>query len=308
MAERGLPVERGGRSIAAPAAGVPAARPAASGLVWRRLLRNARLVIGGVVVAAFLMLTVGAPWIAPRDPLQRDLANTLKPPSRAYLLGTDELGRDLASRLLYGARITLGISVVALLVSAAIGLALGTTAGYVGGAWDHLAMRLVDVQLSFPGIILAIVVIAVMGRGLPGLAIALSIFPIPAFARLARAATMVENAMEYVLAARAVGVPHRLILARHILPNITGPILVQASLSIASIILIGSSLGFLGLGAQPPEPEWGLILSRGRSYVYSAPHMMTYPGLAVAVVVFGFTLLGDGLRDHLDPRLRGQLS
>lgn len=307
MAERSLAVEGGGAPVSEPAH-EQATRSARAGGFWRRALRNARLVIGGAIVAVFLVLTALAPWIAPRDPLARDLGNTLKPPSDEFLLGTDELGRDLLSRLLYGARITLGISVVALVVSAVAGLVLGTSAGYVRGAWDHVAMRLIDVQLSFPGIILAIAVIAVMGRGLPGLAVALSIFPIPAFARLARATTMVENEMEYVLAARAVGVPHRLILFRHILPNIMGPVLVQASLSIASIILVGSSLGFLGLGAQPPEPEWGLILSRGRSYVYSAPHMMTYPGLAVAAVVFGFTLLGDGLRDHLDPRLRGQLS
>ncbi|MBI4011666.1 MAG: ABC transporter permease [Candidatus Rokubacteria bacterium] len=307
MPESGLAV----RGDGAPAAGTADSRAAGGARVdrrWRRVLRNGRLVLGGTVVTVFLVLTLLAPWIAPRDPLARDLQNTLKPPSREFLLGTDELGRDLLSRLLHGARITLGISVVALLVSAMVGLALGTSAGYVRAAWDHVAMRLIDIQLSFPGIILAIAVIAVMGRGLTGLAVALSIFPIPAFARLARAATMVENEQEYVLAARGLGVPHRLILLRHILPNIMGPILVQASLSIASIILVGSSLGFLGLGAQPPEPEWGLILSRGRSYVYSAPHMMTYPGLAVAAVVFGFTLLGDGLRDHLDPRLRGQLS
>ncbi len=307
MPESGLAV----RGDGAPAVGTADSRTAGGARVdrrWRRVLRNGRLVLGGTVVTVFLVLTLLAPWIAPRDPLERDLQNTLKPPSREFLLGTDELGRDLLSRLLHGARITLGISVVALLVSAMVGLALGTSAGYVRAAWDHVAMRLIDIQLSFPGIILAIAVIAVMGRGLTGLAVALSIFPIPAFARLARAATMVENEQEYVLAARGLGVPHRLILLRHILPNIMGPILVQASLSIASIILVGSSLGFLGLGAQPPEPEWGLILSRGRSYVYSAPHMMTYPGLAVAAVVFGFTLLGDGLRDHLDPRLRGQLS
>lgn len=306
MAERGLAVRRRTVPIAAPTEVQARARHA--GRPWRRLLRNARLVVGGVVVSVFLLLTLLAPWIVPRDPFERDLRNTLRPPSRESVLGTDELGRDLLSRLLYGARITLGISVMALGVSAVVGLAVGTTAGYARGTWDHVAMRLIDVQLSFPGIILAIAVIAVMGRGLVGLAVALSIFPIPAFARLARAATMVENEKEYVLAARAVGAPHRWILWRHILPNITGPMLVQGSLSIASIILVGSSLGFLGLGAQPPEPEWGLILSRGRSYVYSAPHMMTYPGLAVAIVVFGFTLLGDGLRDHLDPRLRGQLS
>jgi ABC-type dipeptide/oligopeptide/nickel transport system permease subunit len=304
MAEGSLAVSPRGVPVATPAE-APAAR---AGRPWRRILRNARLVIGGTVVALFLLLTLLAPWIAPRDPFERDLGNTLRPPSRTFLLGTDELGRDLLSRLLYGARVTLGISVVALAVSALVGLAVGTTAGYVRGTWDHVAMRLIDIQLSFPGIILAIAVIAVMGRGLLGLAVALSIFPIPAFGRLARAATMVENEKEYVLAARAVGVPHQWILVRHILPNITGPMLVQASLSIASIILVGSSLGFLGLGAQPPQPEWGLILSRGRSYVYSAPHMMTYPGVAVAMVVLGFTLLGDGLRDHLDPRLRGQLS
>jgi ABC-type dipeptide/oligopeptide/nickel transport system permease subunit len=285
-----------------------AGSPEAGGLRWRRFARNKRLAAGTLIIALFLGLTLLAPWIAPHDPLQRDLANTLRPPSREFWLGTDELGRDLASRLLFGARITLGISVLALLASAAVGLALGTSAGYVRGTWDNVAMRLIDVQLSFPGIILAIAVIAVMGRGLLGLAVALSIFPIPSFARLARATTMVENEQDYVASARAVGAPHWLILGRHILPNIMGPILVQASLTIAGIILVGSSLGFLGLGAQPPEPEWGLILSRGRSYVYSAPHMTTFPGLAVAVVVFGFTLLGDGLRDHLDPRLRGQVS
>ena len=297
------------REVLADAASAGGAGPAAgSGLAWRRFRRNRRLLVGSAIVAAFLLVTLSAPGLAPRDPLERDLANTLQAPSRGHLLGTDELGRDLLSRILYGARITLGISVVALLVSAAGGILLGTTAGYVGGRWDNLAMRLVDVQLSFPGIVLAIAVIAVMGRGLLGLAVALSIFPIPSFARLARAATLVENEQDYVVAAHAVGVTRWRVLARHILPNILGPILVQASLSIASIILVGSSLGFLGLGAQPPAPEWGLLLSRGRSYVYSAPHMTLFPGLAVALVVFGFTLLGDGVRDHLDPRLRGELS
>jgi ABC-type dipeptide/oligopeptide/nickel transport system permease subunit len=297
---------REGLADAASAGGAGSA--AGPGLAWRRFRRNRRLLVGSAIVAAFLLVTLFAPGLAPRDPLERDLANTLQAPSRGHLLGTDELGRDLLSRILYGARITLGISMVALLVSAAGGILLGTTAGYVGGRWDNLAMRLVDVQLSFPGIVLAIAVIAVMGRGLLGLAVALSIFPIPSFARLARAATLVENEQDYVVAAHAVGVTRWQILARHILPNILGPILVQASLSIASIILVGSSLGFLGLGAQPPEPEWGLLLSRGRSYVYSAPHMTLFPGLAVALVVFGFTLLGDGVRDHLDPRLRGELS
>ena len=217
------------REVLADAASAGGAGPAAgSGLAWRRFRRNRRLLVGSAIVAAFLLVTLFAPGLSPRDPLERDLANTLQAPSRRHLLGTDELGRDLLSRILYGARITLGISTVALLVSAASGILLGTTAGYIGGRWDNLAMRLVDVQLSFPGIVLAIAVIAVMGRGLLGLAVALSIFPIPSFARLARAATLVENSRTTWWRRTPSASPAGRSFARHILPNVLGPILVQA--------------------------------------------------------------------------------
>jgi len=268
------------------------------------LLRHRkRLLFSLALIAVFLLSAILAPVLAPHDPELTNLRQARKPPSVEFPLGTDELGRDLLSRILYGGRVTLVVAVLALAISSLIGIILGVIAGYAGGGWDNLLMRLVDVQLAFPGIVLAIAVIAIVGPGVPGLMISLAIFPIPAFARLSRALTLMVMGLDYVEAAQSIGVGRTRLAVRHILPNIVGPLLVQISLTLPTIILIGSSLGFLGLGVQPPTPEWGAMLSRGRDYVTTTPHMSIFPGLAVTLVVLGFTLLGDALRDMLDPRL-----
>jgi peptide/nickel transport system permease protein len=194
--------------------------------------------------------------------------------------------------------------VVALALSALVGISVGLVAAFMGGSWDSLLMRLIDILLAFPGVILAIAIIAIVGPGIPGLIISLSIFPIPSFARLSRATALVVMQQEYIEAAHSLGVGQVRIVLRHVLPNIMGPLLVQASLTLPGIILVGSSLGFLGLGVQPPTPEWGAMLSRGRDYVTTSPHLSIFPGMAVTLVVLGFTLAGDALRDMLDPHLR----
>lgn len=268
------------------------------------LLHRKRLVIGGLIIGLFIFVALFAPLISPMDPLLTNLDLARQPPSLSNPLGTDELGRDVMSRLFYGGRVTLIVAVVALLISSFVGTAIGLMAGFLGGHMDDFLMRIIDIQLAFPGVILAIAIIAIVGPGLTGLIIALSMFPIPSFARLSRATTLVVMQNEYILAARSIGAGPLHILLRHILPNIIGPLLVQASLSLPGIILVGSSLGFLGLGVQPPTPEWGVMLSRGRNYVMTTPYLSIFPGLAVTLVVLGFTLAGDALRDMLDPHLR----
>jgi peptide/nickel transport system permease protein len=268
------------------------------------LLHRKRLLLGATIIVLFFLSAILAPVLAPSDPSTMDLSIARQPPSAQHLLGTDELGRDLLTRILYGGRVTLIIAVVALALSSLVGTTLGVAAGYAGGRWDNLLMRLIDIQLAFPGVILAIAIVAVVGPGIPALIIALALFPIPAFARLSRATTLVIMTQDYILAAHAIGVGRLRIVIRHVLPNNLGPLLVQASLTLPGIILIGSSLGFLGLGVQPPTPEWGVMLSRGRDYVVTAPHLGIFPGAAVTLVVLGFTLMGDSLRDMLDPHLR----
>jgi peptide/nickel transport system permease protein len=268
------------------------------------LVHRKRLLAGAAIILLFILSAVFAPLLAPSDPSAMDLSIARQPPSASHLLGTDELGRDQLSRILYGGRATLIVAVVALAIAGLLGTVMGILAGVAGGKWDNLLMRLIDVQLAFPGVILAIAIISVIGPGIPGLIIALALFPIPAFARLSRATTMVIMTQDYILAARAIGVGRLRIVVRHVLPNNLGPLLVQASVTLPGIILIGSSLGFLGLGVQPPTPEWGVMLSRGRDYIVTAPHLGIFPGIAVTLVVLGFTLIGDSLRDMLDPHLR----
>ena len=268
------------------------------------LKHRKRLLLGASVIISFVASAVLAPVLAPYDPTQIDLREGREPPSREHLLGTDELGRDLLSRILYGGRVTLVVALVALTIATLVGSSIGILAGNLGGAWDTVLMRLMDVELAFPGIVLAIVIVAVVGPGLAGLIVSLAIFPIPSFARLSRALTLQVMEEVYIDAAKAVGVGRVRLVRLHVIPNVLDPLLVQMSVSFPSIVLIGSSLGFLGLGVQPPTPEWGVMLSRGRDYVITSPHMSIFPGAAVTFVVLGFTLFGDALRDMLDPHLR----
>jgi len=272
--------------------------------VWRRLKRNRAATVGGVIVLLFVAIALLAPLIAPFDPNEGDLSQRLKPPGHEHLLGTDALGRDLLSRVIYGARISLQIQVVSVLIALVIGTLLGMVGGYYGGKFDHLIMRLMDILLAFPGIFLAISIIAVLGPGLVNLMFAAGIYSIPQFARIVRGSILTLKEKEFIEAARAVGEKDVNILFRYLLPNSMAPIIIQTTLRMATVLLTASGLSFLGLGVQPPTAEWGAMLSNARAYLITAPHVATVPGLAIMLVVMGFNLFGDGLRDSLDPRLR----
>ncbi len=272
--------------------------------VWRRLKRNRAAVIGGLIVFLFFFVAILAPVISPYPPNEGDLTKRLKPPCREHPLGTDPLGRDQLSRVIYGARISLQIQVVAVLIALVIGTLLGMVGGYYGGKFDNLIMRLMDILLAFPGIFLAISIIAVLGPGLTNLMLAAGIYSIPQFARIVRGSILSLKEKEFVEAARAVGENDFNILFRYLLPNSMAPMIIQTTLRMATVLLTASGLSFLGLGVQPPTPEWGAMLSTARAYMITAPHVATAPGLAIMLVVMGFNLFGDGLRDSLDPRLR----
>jgi peptide/nickel transport system permease protein len=272
--------------------------------VWRRLKRNKAALAGGVIVAVFVAVALAAPLIAPYDPDEGDLGQRLKPPSAAHWLGTDALGRDVLSRIIYGAQVSLQIQVVAVLIALVAGTLLGMFGGYYGGWADHLSMRAMDILLAFPGIFLAISIIAVLGPGLLNLMLAAGIYSVPQFARIVRGSILSLKEKEFVEAARAAGESDRSILFRYLLPNSMAPIIIQTTLRMATVLLTASGLSFLGLGVQPPRAEWGAMLSTARPYLITAPHVATFPGLAIMLVVMGFNLFGDGLRDSLDPRLK----
>jgi peptide/nickel transport system permease protein len=275
---------------------------------WRRALR--RLVhrrgamVGAAVVLFFVMMAVFAPMISPYGPTATDWGAVRKAPSWAHWLGTDEIGRDVLSRVIFGARASLKAGVVSVLISLSLGVPVGLLSGYVGGFLDGLLMRIVDAMLACPFLILAIALAAFLGPNLTNAMIAIGISAMPAFIRLTRAQTLSTKVEDYVEAAKAVGNPHIRIVLRHILPNILAPIMVQATLAIAAAIIAEASLSFLGLGQQPPDPSWGSMLNTAKNFLSQAPWMAWWPGLAIFVVVLSFNLLGDGLRDALDPRHR----
>jgi len=272
--------------------------------VLRRLARNRLAMLGLAIIAIFVALAVLAPWIAPHDPLRSSFAKRLQPPSAEHWLGTDELGRDMFSRLLYGARISLRVGLISVSIGTVIGVPLGAISAYYGGWVDLIVQRVIDVMLAFPGILLAIVLVSTLGVGLENVMIAVGVVSIPVYTRLVRGSALALKRKDFVEAARAAGARDLVIIARHILPNCVAPVIVQSTLQVGSSILWAAGLGFLGLGAQPPTPEWGTILSRGRQYLLVAPHITTATGLSIMLVVLGFNLLGDGLRDALDPRMQ----
>jgi len=275
-------------------------------LSWRRLVRSPNLLVG----VAILVLVVGcaafAHQIAPHNPIDQMFTDQLKPPSTAHPFGTDEFGRDIFSRCLYGARIALVVGVIADGIAMLLGVLLGTVAGYFGGRPDAAVMRVVDVMLAFPYLLLAMIVVAILGPSLTNAMIAIGIVYTPQFARVVRGAVLAIREQEFVEAAGAVGARAPRILARHVLPNVLSPIIVMATLTVGFTIVETAGLSFLGLGASPPTPEWGSMLATGRSYMLTAPWIATFPGLSILVTVVGFNLVGDGLRDLLDPRLRGR--
>jgi peptide/nickel transport system permease protein len=260
--------------------------------------------VGLGILLALLLCAATADLIAPYDPLKQELYDSFAPPSAAHLLGTDDLGRDVLSRIIYGSRISLQAGIISVGIALCGGVALGLLAGYTGGLADQSVMRLMDMVLAFPTLVLALAITAALGSNLTNALIAIGIVSMPAFARLARAQALGVREIEFVEAARALGASPLRVVARHILPSISAPLIVQASLSVAGAILAEASLSFLGLGTKPPAPAWGSMVSLGRGFLAMAPWIVFAPGAAIFLAVMGFNFLGDALRDALDPRLR----
>jgi len=277
---------------------------------WERLRRNPGAIVGFALVVLFVVIALLAPVIAPYGPREQGLAEgalRVAPPSSEHWFGLDQLGRDQFSRVVYGARYSLLIGVVSVAVGLSIGLVLGAIAGYLGGVVDSVIMRLMDVMLSIPGLLLAIGIVAMLGPGLTQIMIAVGATQVPIFARLLRGSILAQKENDFVLAARAVGVPRRTILASHILPNSISPVIVQGTLALATAIIDVAGLGFLGLGPQDPStPEWGTMLTDTTRFLQTAPYLAIIPGVAIVLSVLGFNLIGDGLREALDPKLRGR--
>lgn len=269
---------------------------------WLRFLRNPLAVAGLAIILLLVFAAAFAPWLATHDPLAQNLAVRLQPPSAEHWFGTDQIGRDLFSRVVHGARITLYIVLLVTVIVAPIGLLVGTLAGYFGGAIDVALMRITDIFLAFPGLVLALAFVAALGPGLENAVIAISLTNWPGFARLARAETLIVRSSDYIAASRLQGASAARIIFKHIVPMCMPSVIVRATLSMAGVILTAAGLGFLGLGAQPPSPEWGAMLSAGRRFMLDYWWMPTFPGLAILLVSLAFNLFGDGLRDVMDPR------
>jgi peptide/nickel transport system permease protein len=295
---------------ATPEAGVrleaaPAGRPALRHFLesWQRFRRHRTAMAGLVLLVALLVLALAAPLITSYDPERQSLSQALRPISWSHPLGTDHLGRDILARLLYGGRLSLMIGFLAVGLGVAIGVPLGAVSGFQGGFTDLVIQRLADILLSFPGFLLALSLVAILGVGLQNVIISVGISAVPSFIRLVRGSVLSIREQVYVQAADAIGQRRALIIFRHVLPNAMAPVIVQATLSLGFAILVAAGLGFLGLGVQPPTPEWGTMLGEGRQYIFRAPGLTTYPGLVIFLAVLGFNLFGDGLRDALDPRM-----
>jgi ABC-type dipeptide/oligopeptide/nickel transport system permease subunit len=273
-------------------------------MVVRQLRRNRGAIVGLIMIVFLALMAVAAPWVAPYDPLQQSIQDALQSPSAQHLFGTDELGRDMLSRIIYGARISLRVGLISVAIGSTIGTTMGIISGFYGRAIDNLLMRITDVLAAFPGMLLALTVIAVLGPGLFNAMIAVGVGSIPSYSRIARGSTMAIRSCLYVESARSVGCQGRRIMWRYILPNVLPPLIVIVTLGVAGAILTASGLSFLGLGAKPPTPEWGAMLSSGRQYLRTSPWVAIFPGLAITITVVSINLFGDGLRDALDPRLR----
>ncbi|WP_201777910.1 nickel transporter permease [Ornithinibacillus contaminans] len=282
--------------------------PSKSRNLWvdaiHRLVKSKTSVVGLVIILILIITALIAPLIATHNPIAQDIPNRYQPPTGENWLGTDELGRDIFSRIVYGTRISIQIGVIAVGISMIVGVTLGAIAGYFGRWVDQIIMRIMDIMMAFPSILLAIALVAVLGPSLRNAMIAVGIVGVPQFARIVRSAVLSVKETEFIEAARAIGGKHGRILLGHVLPNSLAPIIVQATLGIGTAILDAAGLSFLGLGAQPPSPEWGAMLSDGRAALQNAPWVVAFPGLAIFLFVLGFNLFGDGLRDALDPKLK----
>lgn len=283
------------------------ARAGQAWLAWLRIRRNGLAMTGLVIVGVLVALALLAPVISPFDPIEQDLTRRLLPPGTAgYWLGTDDFGRDILSRILHGAGITLQIVALVAITAPALGLLVGTVAGYFGGWVDAVLMRITDIFLAFPRLILALALVAVLGPGIGNAILAIALTAWPPYARVARAETLTVRNSDYIAAVRLQGAGHVRIIAGHVVPMCLSSVIIRVTLDMAGVILIAAGLGFLGLGAQPPLPEWGLMISSGRKFLFEQWWVATMPGLAILIVSLGFNLLGDGLRDVLDPRSAGK--
>ena len=270
--------------------------------IWRGLRSNVAACVGGLFLLMVASVAILAPWIAPYAPEKQDLMSRLEPPSAEHWLGTDEAGRDVFSRLVYGARVSLFVALVGTAGGVIAGTVLGLVAGFLGGWTDNLAMRVVDIMYAFPGILLVILIVSVMGPSLFNLIVALMIWGTPTLSRIVRSSVLSLKSRDFVDAARLLGATRTRIMLRHLLPNCLAPIIVYSTLGVAGSLLTAAGLGFLGLGVQPPTPEWGAMLSAGREYILQAPYLVTFPGLLIFVTVLSLNFIGDALRDALDPR------
>jgi peptide/nickel transport system permease protein len=273
----------------------------------RRFLTNFAFTSGALLTVALLLVATAAPLISPFDPNAQDTIRRLETPSKEHPLGLDDLGRDVLSRIFYGARVSLRVGFSVVLIASSIGIALGAIAGYFGGAADLVIMRICDILLAFPGILLAIALVAVLGPSLNNVIIALASIGWVGYARLVRGQVLKVREMEYVTAAKALGARSPRVIARHVLPNVINPVIVMATLGLAGAILSEAALSFLGLGVQPPTPSWGAMLTSGRQYLGLANHLAIYPGIAIMLAVMGLNFLGDGLIDALDPKYRKRM-
>ncbi len=283
----------------------PAAIPA-----WKRALGKARsnptTLAGALICLAIVLAAVLAPWLAPHDPSEQDIISRLQPPSADYWLGTDQFGRDILSRLMWGARISLTVSLGAIAAAMVIGGAIGLVSGYIGGKFDLFVMQVMDVLLSFPSLILGLIVVALLGPDLVNLVVAIALTAIAPFARVARAPTLALKERAFVEAGRALGFSHTRILFRHILPNILSEVMVMGTLWLATAVRVEASLSFIGLGVKPPTPTWGGMTRDGFENILDAPWLAVFPGIAILLLVLGLNMVGDGLRDATDPKLRNE--
>ena len=264
------------------------------------MFKNKLALVGAAIIVGLIFLAIFAEVIAPYDPLEQNIILKLKPPSKSHWFGQDPLGRDILSRMIYGTRISLKVGLSTVTISLTIGLIIGSISGYYGGLVDEFFMRIVDILMAFPGILLAIAMVAVLGPNLNHVILALCLIGWVGYARLVRGQVLYVRELDYVTAAQALGASSARVIALHIIPNLIAPVIVEATFGMAGAILAEASLSFLGLGVQPPTPSWGAMLNEGRQFLLLAPHTTTFPGLAIMLVVLGFNFLGDGLRDYLD--------
>ena len=289
-----------GVTATVPAPSRPARSPTGNAL--RRLARHRLAMFGAVLVALEVGLALLAPWIAPHEPNRMDYKAVLSGPTAEHPLGTDDLGRDLLSRTLYGSRLSLEVGIVAVLVAVALGVPIGLVSGYLGGIFDEAVMRIVDAVMALPALVLALTIAAVLGPGIWNATVAIAVVAAPTYTRLVRGQVLSIKENDYVLAAQSIGAPTWVILMRHVLPNAFSPVIVQASLGVGFAIILEASLSFIGLGAQPPTPSWGSMVQVGFQYLEIAPWFVLIPAVAIFLAVLGFNMLGDGLRDTLDPK------